>query len=321
MENKPIIKKSADARVVQAVRRLKSTRQKDNTIEVRKNQDDIKHPTIIMNKPQFINDISNSNIQNLDKMPKKSLNLPNINRLNKKPSTINDNSLFLNNNNKNNFKHSSVILNNNSSNDNILVPKTGINRKEISKSHSKIKIAIDGSVQKPNTSSTNKTNINKTYKVFDYDTLKKYKKRKISDYQKNLLSKKNLEKYKEECVGLINKDIEIKKLFDKMGIYKDDDYLLYINNNFFNKPHFLFTLEILILEAVEEANTLKVFRNNKNVLPLKVVKENYYRDEIIKDLKIKLYEHEYQNKFNNLMKSFDSFIGDLKNLELDIHNK
>ena len=321
MENKPIIKKSADARVVQAVRRLKSTRQKDNTIEVRKNQDDIKHPTIIMNKPQFINDISNSNIQNLDKMPKKSLNLPNINRLNKKPSTINDNSLFLNNNNKNNFKHSSVILNNNSSNDNILVPKTGINRKEISKSHSKIKISIDGSVQKPNTSSTNKTNINKTYKVFDYDTLKKYKKRKISDYQKNLLSKKNLEKYKEECVGLINKDIEIKKLFDKMGIYKDDDYLLYINNNFFNKPHFLFTLEILILEAVEEANTLKVFRNNKNVFPLKVVKENYYRDEIIKDLKIKLYEHEYQNKFNNLMKSFDSFIGDLKNLELDIHNK
>ena len=321
MENKPIIKKSADARVVQAVRRLKSTRQKDNTIEVRKNQDDIKHPTIIMNKPQFINDISNSNIQNLDKMPKKSLNLPNINRLNKKPSTINDNSLFLNNNNKNNFKHSSVILNNNSSNDNILVPKTGINRKEISKSHSKIKIAIDGSVQKPTTGSTNKTNINKSYKVFDYETLKKYKKRKISDYQKNLLSKKNLEKYKEECVGLINKDIEIKKLFDKMGIYKDDDYLLYINNNFFNKPHFLFTLEILILEAVEEANTLKVFRNNKNVLPLKVVKENYYRDEIIKDLKIKLYEHEYQNKFNNLMKSFDSFIGDLKNLELDIHNK
>jgi len=321
MENKPIIKKSADARVVQAVRRLKSTRQKDNTIEVRKNQDDSKHPTIIMNKPQFINDINNSNIQNLDKIPKKSINLPNINRLNKKPSTINDNSLFLNNNNKNNIKHNSIILYNNSSNDNILVPKTGINRKEISKSHSKIKISIDGSVQKPSTGSTNKTNINKPYKVFDYETLKKYKKRKISDYQKNLLSKKNLEKYKEECIGLINKDIEIKKLFDKMGIYKDDDYLLYINNNFFNKPHFLFTLEILILEAVEEANTLKVFRNNKNVLPLKVVKENYYRDEIIKDLKIKLYEHEYQNKFNNLMKSLDSFIGDMKNLELNIHNK
>ena len=124
MENKPIIKKSADARVVQAVRRLKSTRQKDNTVEVRKNQDDIKHPTIIMNKPQFINDMNNNNIPNLDKLdkqPKKSLNLPNLNRLNKKPSIINDNSIILNNNNKNNNninKQNSNILNNNNSNSN-----------------------------------------------------------------------------------------------------------------------------------------------------------------------------------------------------------
>ena len=320
MENKPIIKKSADARVVQAVRRLKSTRQKDDTVEVRKNQDDIKHPTVIMNKPQFINEINNNNIPNLDRQPKKSLNLPNLNRINKKPSIINDNSMILNNKNNNN-KQNSIILNNNNSNSNLLVPKSGINRKEISKSHSKIKISIDGSLQKPGTSSTNKTNNNKTYKVFDYETLKKYKKRKISDYQKNLLSKKNLDKYKEECVSLINKDIELKKLFDQIGINKDDDYLLYISNNFFNKPHFLFTLEILIFEAVEEANTLKVFRNNKNVLPLKVVKENYYRDEMIKDLKIKIYENEYQNKFNNLMKSLDSFIADLKSKELDIYNK
>ena len=54
MENNTIIRKSADARVVQAVRRLKSTRQKDNTQEVRKNQDDIKHPTIIKPKPVII---------------------------------------------------------------------------------------------------------------------------------------------------------------------------------------------------------------------------------------------------------------------------
>ena len=96
---------------------------------------------------------------------------------------------------------------------------------------------------------------------------------------------------------------------------------MYISNNFFNKLLFLFTLEILILEAFEEANNLKVFRNNKNVLPLKLVKENYYRDEIIKDLKLKIYENEYQNKFNNLMKSLDSFIGDLKNKVLDIYSK
>lgn len=320
MENKPIIKKSADARVVQAVRRLKSTRQKDNIVEVRKNQDDAKHPTIILNNPEYMNDISSNNIPNLDKKPKKSLNLPNISRLNKKPSSINDNSVIINNNTNNN-KHSSVILNNNNSNSNLLPPQSGVNRKEISKSHSKIKISIDGSLQKPGTSSTNKTNSNKTYKVFDYETLKKYKKRKISEYQKNLLSKKNLDKYKEECVSLINKDIELRTLFDKIGINKDDDYLSYISNNFFNRQHFLVTLEILILEAVEEANTLKVFRNNKNVLPLKVIKENYYRDEIIKNLKIKIYENEYQNKFKNLMKSLDSFVGEMKIRELNIFNK
>ena len=83
-----------------------------------------------------------------------------------------------------------------------------------------------------------------------------------------------------------------------------------------NKPYFLFTLEILILESVEEANTLKVFRTNKNVLPLKTVKENFYRDEIIKDLKLKIYEGEYSNKYNNLMKSLDNFIDSLKNEEL-----
>ena len=31
-------------------------------------------------------------------------------------------------------------------------------------------------------------------------------------------------------------------------------HIIYVNNNFFSKPHFLFTLEILVLEAVEEAN-------------------------------------------------------------------
>ena len=296
MENQPIIKKSADARIVQAVRRLKSTRQKDNSMEVRKNQEDVKHPTQINKKPAYINN------NNQGKNTKNSSNIALINPLNKKTSsTINDS---INNN------HNSIILNNNTNITNNL-PKS----RDINKSQSKIKISIDGSVQKPSTSSTNKT-ISNNNKVFDYETLKKYKKRKISDFQKNLLSKKSLEKYKEECVNLINKDFELKTLLSQIGINKADDYELYINNNFFNKPHFLFTLEILILEAVEEANTLKVFRTNKNVLPLKVVKENYYRDEIVKDLKIKIYEMEYNDKFKNLMKSLDNFVDEVKKQEI-----
>ena len=285
MENKSTIKKSADARVVQAVRRLKSTRPKDDNMEVRKNQEDVKHPTIIKGKPGYIN--NNNQGQN----QKNSSNLTLINPLNKKTMITNNDSIINNNN------HNSIILNNNNNNTGSSIPKS---------------ITIDGS-QKPSTSSTNKTTTNK---VFDYETLKKYKKRKISDFQKNLLSKKSLEKYKEECVNLISKDIEIKTLMEQIGINKEDDYLIYVNNNFFSKPHFLFTLEILILEAVEEANTLKVFRTNKNVLPLKVVKENYYRDEIIKDLKIRIYEGEYKNKFKNLMKSLDGFIDELKKKEI-----
>ena len=296
MENKSIIKKSADARIVQAVRRLKSTRQKDNNIEVRKNQEDIKHPTQINNKLNYINNNNQGKNQN------NSSNIALINPINKKTSSTTNNDTINNN-------QISILLNNNNRNSSTILPKS----RDINKSQSKIKITIDGSMQKPSTSSTNKTNNNK---VFDYETLKKYKKRKISDFQKNLLSKKSLDKYKEECVNLINKDIEIKTLLSQLGINKSDDYEIYINNNFFSKPHFLFTLEILILEAVEEANTLKVFRTNKNVLPLKVVKENYYRDEIIKDLKIKTYEIEYNNKYKNLMKNLDNFVDDLKKYEL-----
>ena len=301
MENKSNIRKLADARIVQAVRRLKSTRQKEDQIEVRKNQEDFKYPTKIKSK-QDINNNNNKgkNINNYSTI---------LQPLNKRISLI-GNSININNNN-------SIINNNQRSMNkiNTLIPKVSLNklkRKDIIKNNSKSRISIDGSLIKPGTSSTNKTQ-NKT---FDYETLKKYKKRKISDFQKNLFSIKSLEKYKEECVNLINKDIEIKTLLNQMGITKDDDYLIYINNNFFNKPHFLFTLEILILEAVEEANTLKVFRTNKNVLPLKVVKENYYRNEIIKNLKLKMYGEEYNDKLNNFMKSLDNFIVDLKNKEL-----
>ena len=300
MENKYNIRKLADARVVQAVRRLKSTRQKNDQIEVRKNQEDIKHPTLINGKPGYVinNNQGNNNNQNSSTI---------LQPLNKRISLINTN-------------NNSNILNQRSMNkNNTLVPKlslNNLNKKDLSKNNSKCRISIDGSILKPGTSSTNKTQNKTQNKTFDYETLKKYKKRKISDYQKNLFSAKSLEKYKEEFVNLINKDIEIKTLLDQIGINKDDDYLLYITNNFFNKPHFLFTLEILVLEAVEEANTLKVFRTNKNVLPLKVVKENYFRDEIIKNLKLKIYGNEYNNKFNNFMKSLDNFIIDLKSKEI-----
>ena len=285
MDHKTKLIKPADARIVRAVRKLKSSKE-DQTIEVRKNQEDIKRTKNISSKPIIINDSTNE--------PKGKKALTPISQPNKINNT-NDNIINVN-------KSNSINQNKNS------IPK-----RDISKSSSKNKISIDGSLIKPNTSSTTNKTISNNNKTFDYETLKKYKKRQKSDYQKNLLSKKSIDKYKEECVNLIKNTTEMKNLLSQIGINKDEDYLLYISNNFFNKPHFLFALEILILETVEETNTLKVFRTNKNVLPLKVVKENFYRDEILKDLKLKIYEGEYSNKFNNLMKKLDIFIDSLKN--------
>ena len=284
--------KPADARIVQAVRKLKSSKIVDENIEVQKNQENIKQS---QTKPISINNKIN------EQKTKKALTP--ITQQNKKSNT--NNNTIINSN-------SNIITNNNSTNNS---NKNNMLKKDISKSSSKNKISIDGSLVKSNTSSTSNKTVNK---AFDYETLKKYKKRQKSDYQKNLLSKKNIDKCKEECVNLIKKETEIKNLLSQIGISKDDDYLLYITNNFFIKPYFLFSLEILILETVEETNTLKVFRTNKNVLPLKVVKENFYRDEIIKDLKLKIYEGEYSNKYNNLMKSLDNFINSLKNQEIKI---
>lgn len=286
MENKIKLTKPADARIVQAVRKLKSSKVVEQTVEIRKNQDE--------------KDIQNSiNIE--ESKPKKTLKktLTPINQLN-----------FID---KKNSTNNNLIKVNSSSNNNILngSNKNHISKNDISKSNSNNKITIDADIQKPNTSSTNKTT-----KTFDYETLKRYKKRKQSDYQKNLLSKESIEKYKSECVNLIKKENELKNLLAQMGMVKDDDYLLYITNTFFNKPHFLFSLEILIMETVEESNKLKVFRNVKKVLPLKVVKENFYRDEIKKDLNLKIYEGEYNNKFNNFMQNLDNFINNLKNGDL-----
>ena len=282
MEKQSNSLKPADARIVQAVRKLKSSKDVDQS-EVRKNQEEIKQSkNIIANKPQTLD----NTIINLKKA-KKALT----------PITQNTKTNITNNN----------LMNINNTNNN---PHNILIKKDINKSNSKIRISIDGNAQKPNTGSTNKTS-----KTFDYETLKKYKKRQKSDYQKNLLSKKSIDKYKEECVNLIKKEPEMKKLLAQIGINKDEDYLLYITNTFFNKPYFLFSLEILILEAVEEANTLKVFRT-KNVLPLKIVKENFYRDEILKDLKLKIYDGEYSNKYNNLMQQLDNFIDNLKKEEV-----
>ena len=170
-----------------------------------------------------------------------------------------------------------------------LIPLNNINNTNKPKLQTKItsnnKIQLDGSVK---TIGQEKDKV----RVFDYETLKRYKKKQNIAFQKNLLSPENIFKYKEEFVNIIKKDKNIKNMLNKLNLVDEDNYMDYVENNFFNKPHFLFVLEMLIFNEVEQANTLKVFRT-KQVVPLKVVKENYFRNEINKELEKKIYQFEY----------------------------
>ena len=173
------------------------------------------------------------------------------------------------------------------------------------------KIQLDGSLK------TNNQQENQKLRVFDYETLKRYKKKQNIAFQKNLLSPENIIKYKEEFVSMIKKDKNIKNLLSKLNLIDEDNYINYVENNFFNKPHFLFVLEMLIFNEVEQANTLKVFRT-KQIVPLKVIKENYFRNEINKELEKKIYQIEYENKAQNLINNLDNFIEKMKNENLDL---
>ena len=180
-------------------------------------------------------------------------------------------------------------------------------KQKIPKRNSHNKILLDGSVKPCDTGKL----------TFDYETLKRYKKKKNTVFQKNLLSPDNINKYKEEFVNVIKKDKNIKSMLNKLNLIQDDNYLEYVENNFFNKPHFLFILEMLIFDEVEQTNTLKVFRTKKKV-PLKVIKENYFKDEITKVLQKEIFQIEYESKAQNLVKNLDIFIENMRNEPLSM---
>ena len=254
MEEEKVPSKPADARIVRAVRKLKSNiSHKSNQLEENKAKD-IK-----------------GNIKTISREAKrKSTQIPSGKNL--------------------------IPLNNNN---------TNTNKPKLQTKLTNNKIQLDGSVK---TIVQEKEKL----KVFDYETLKRYKKKQNIAFQKNLLSPDNIFKYKEEFVNIIKKDRNIKNMLNKLNLVDEDNYMEYVENNFFNKPHFLFVLEMLIFNEVEQASTLKVFRT-KQVVPLKVVKENYFRNEINKELEKKIYQLEYENKAQNLINNINNFIDNLKN--------
>ena len=264
MEEEKVPSKPADARIVRAVRKLKSNiSHKNNPLEENKSKDSKNIPL-----PKSITRVGNrKGTQILSGKSLLPLNMP----LNNIPSN---------------------------------------KQKPPNKINSTSKIQLDGSIK---TIAQDKDKI----KVFDYETLKKYKKKQNIAFQKNLLSPENIFKYKEEFVALIKKDKNIKNMLNKLNLIDEDNYMEFIENYFFNKPHFLFVLEMLIFNEVEQANTLKVFRT-KQVVPLKVVKENYFRNEINKELEKRIYQLEYENKVQNLVNNLDNFIENMKNEDLSL---
>ena len=252
MEEEKVPSKPADARVVRAVRKLKSNiTQSSNTLEENKTKESKTESSKAISR-----DTENESDKNLKILSNKSIN--NI-------------------------------------------------RQKIPSKNSNNKILIDGSIKPPDDKP----------KTFDYKTLKRYKKRQNTSFQKNLLSADNINKYKEEFVGIIKKDQNIKSMLAQLNLIKDDNYMEYIENHFFNKPHFLFVLEMLLFDEVEQTNTLKAFRTKKSV-PLKVIKENYFKDEITKELQKQLYQNEYESKAQNLLNNLDTFIQNMKNEPLNL---
>ena len=202
-------------------------------------------------------------------------------------STI-DKTIISSNNNINN----NISLIKRGSDSNILTPI--LNKGKVS--DNSLRMSIDGSIKMED--------IKKS--VFNYDILKKYNKKPKTEFQKNILSPNNIIKYKSEFINLLKKDKELQNLIQKSNVIKDDDYDVYAEI-FFNQPYFLYVLEMLILEDISESNTLKVFRQNKNLLPIKVVKENFFREEVNKNLSTKISQLEYKNTSQELFKNLDNY--------------
>ena len=108
-----------------------------------------------------------------------------------------------------------------------------------------------------------------------------------SKYVQNLLNDASLKKYKNSCIDLLKNDNVLKKLYEQCGFEKTNySYDFFIQNNFFNKPLFMYKLEMLFLD---DSNF-----NKKNF------KEIFFKDEIVKYLTAHNDEYKYKNQMNNL---------------------
>jgi hypothetical protein len=210
------------------------------------------------------------------------------------------------------------------------IPRLSNKANTMIRKKSSTKISIDGSVDNKTKSSTadshqapsiNTTNKIKIYskqkeqkinptstfhltsgpgklKSFNYNNIKTR-----SKYVQNLLSDMSLKKYKQSCIDLLKNDNTVKKLYEQAGFEKTNySYEYFIQNNFFNRPLFMYKLEMLFLY---ESNFVK-----------KNFKENFFKNEIVKYLNEFTSEEIYKRQMTNLKDVFKESFNTISNFDL-----
>ena len=124
-----------------------------------------------------------------------------------------------------------------------------------------------------------------------------------SKYVQNLLNDMSIKKYKASCIDILKNDNLVKKLYEQCGFEKTNyNYEYFIQNNFFNKPLFMFKLEMLFLD--------------ENNFTKKNFKENFFKKEIVKYLNEYNSEDSYQKQVDKLKDVFKEGFDSILNFDL-----
>ena len=187
--------------------------------------------------------------------------------------------------------------------DNKLI-KTGTaeNHRHQANSSNKIKIISKNKEQKFNFTNAFQSPSNLINKK-DKDNYNYNKIKTRTKYVQNLLSDMSIKKYKQSCIDLIKNDNTIKKLYEQAGFEKTNfSYEIFIQNNFFDKPLFMYKLEMLFLDE-----------NNFNK---KNFKENFFKNEMIKYLEHLNSLEIYKTQMNNLKNVFQDGFKNITDFDL-----
>ena len=187
--------------------------------------------------------------------------------------------------------------------DNKLI-KTGTaeNHRHQANSSNKIKIISKNKEQKFNFTNAFQSPSNLINKK-DKDNYNYNKIKTRTKYVQNLLSDMSIKKYKQSCIDLIKNDNTLKKLYEQAGFEKTNfSYEIFIQNNFFDKPLFMYKLEMLFLE---ESNFIK-----------KNFKENFFKSEIVKYLNEFTNEEIYKRQMTSLKDVFNDGFEAVINFDL-----